>query len=49
MSGIVEIRDYTIEPDQFEAYIDYEAIARDLSVNFFETSIAGERLVYGCG
>jgi len=36
-------------PDQFEAYIDYEAIARDLAVEYSETSIAGEGLIYRCG
>lgn len=29
-------------------YIDYEAIARDLAVDFSETDIAGTRLIYAC-
>lgn len=29
-------------------YIDYDAVARDLSVDFSETEIAGERVVYAC-
>ena len=36
-------------PKPLEFYIDYEAIARDLAVEFTETSIAGERLIYRCG
>lgn len=35
-------------PDTLTNYIDYDAIARDLSVDFTETEIAGERLVYAC-
>ena len=33
-------------PDPLRFYIDYEAIARDLSVDFCETEVAGERLIY---
>lgn len=35
-------------PESLAYYIDYDAIARDLSVDFTETTIAGERLVYAC-
>ena len=35
-------------PDSLAFYIDYDAIARDLSVEFTETEIAGQRLVYAC-
>ena len=35
-------------PDTLQSYIDYDAIARDLAVDFSETMIAGERLVYAC-
>ncbi len=35
-------------PDTLRFYIDYDAIARDLAVEFTETEIAGERLVYTC-
>ncbi len=36
-------------PKSLEFYIDYDAIARDLSVEFSETTIAGERFIYRCG
>lgn len=35
-------------PDTLQFYIDYDAIARDLAVDFSETAIAGERLIYAC-
>lgn len=35
-------------PEALAAHIDYESIARDLSVDFSEIEIAGERLVYAC-
>ena len=35
-------------PDSLTFYIDYEAIARDLAVDFTETNIAGRRLIYAC-
>lgn len=35
-------------PDTLNNYIDYEAIARDLSVDYSETVIAGRRLIYRC-
>lgn len=36
-------------PKLLEFYIDYEAIARDLAVDYSITDIAGERLAYRCG
>ncbi len=36
-------------PKVFEFYIDYDAIGRDLSADYSETTIAGERLIYRCG
>jgi hypothetical protein len=34
-------------PDRLQCYLDYEAIARDLSIDgYTETIVAGERLVY---
>ena len=33
-------------PPQFQYYIDYDAIARDLSFDYTEIEIAGERLIY---
>lgn len=35
-------------PDTIAPYLDYDAIARDLGVDFTETTIAGERLIYAC-
>lgn len=35
-------------PERFQFYIDYDAIARDLAVDFAEITIAGERYVYAC-
>ncbi len=32
-------------PEKLQFYIDYDAIARDLAVEFFETTVAGVRLV----
>jgi antirestriction protein len=29
-------------------YIDYEAMARDLSLEYSETTISGKRLIYAC-
>ena len=36
-------------PERLAFYIDYEAIARDLGVDYTETTIAGQRLIYRCG
>ncbi len=33
-------------PDHLQFYIDYDAIAHDLSMEYTETEIAGERLIY---
>ncbi len=33
-------------PENLQFYIDYDAIARDLSVEYTETTIAGEHLIY---
>lgn len=33
-------------PEQFQSYISYDAIARDLAMEYSETEIAGERLIY---
>ncbi|MGF0540234.1 antirestriction protein ArdA [Agrobacterium sp. ES01] len=35
-------------PGHLAHYIDYDAIARDLSVDYTETEIAGERLIFRC-
>jgi antirestriction protein len=31
-----------------ENYIDYDAMARDLGMDYSETTIAGKRLIYRC-
>lgn len=36
-------------PERLQFYVDYEAIARDLSVEYSIITIAGERLIYRCG
>ncbi len=36
-------------PEPFHFYIDHDAIARDLAVDYSETQIAGQRLIYRCG
>ena len=33
-------------PTQFQFYIDYDVIARDLAVDYTEIEVAGERLIY---
>lgn len=33
-------------PERLQYYIDFDAIARDLAVDYTETEIAGERLIY---
>lgn len=35
-------------PQSFVHYIDYDAIARDLAVDYSETRIAGKNLIYRC-
>ncbi|MEZ4784841.1 MAG: antirestriction protein ArdA [Candidatus Kapaibacterium sp.] len=36
-------------PENLQYYIDYDAIASDLNVEYSETTIAGKRIVYRCG
>ena len=36
-------------PESFQFYIDYDAIARDLAVDYSETTISGDHLIYRCG
>lgn len=35
-------------PDHLAASLDFDAIARDLGVDYAETEIAGTRLIYRC-
>ena len=39
---------YGLIPESLACYIDYEAMARDLSVEYSETTIAGKKLIYAC-
>ena len=34
--------------ERFQSYIDYDAIARDLSMDYSEAVVAGERLIFRC-
>jgi len=36
-------------PEAFRFYIDYDAIARDLAVDYAATDIAGDSIIYRCG
>ena len=36
-------------PEHLQFYLDYAAIARDLSMDYAETEIAGTSLIYRCG
>lgn len=36
-------------PERLQFYIDYDAIARDLAVEYSEIAVAGKRLVYRAG
>lgn len=35
-------------PTSIQNYLDYDAIARDLGMDYAETTVAGERLIYRC-
>lgn len=57
--AVSSLRDLAIEfveeglfgdiPEPVRFYIDYDAIACDLAVDYAETTIAGEHLIYRCG
>ncbi len=36
-------------PERLQHYIDYDAIGYDLSMDYAEIEVAGERLIYRCG
>ncbi len=36
-------------PENLKFYINYDAIARDLAIDYSETVIAGSRIIYRCG
>ena len=55
MDSLRELAEHFVEeglfgeiPKHLENYIDYDAIARDLSSDYSETTIAGKRLIYRC-
>lgn len=35
-------------PERLQNYLDYDAIARDLGMDYSETTVAGKRLIYRC-
>jgi len=35
-------------PERLQNYLDYDAIARDLGMDYSDTTIAGKRLIYRC-
>jgi len=39
---------YGVIPDSLQYYIDYDAIARDLALDYVQTRIAGNNLIYRC-
>ncbi|MEL6467788.1 MAG: antirestriction protein ArdA [Pseudomonadota bacterium] len=56
MDSMRELAEYFVDeglfgevPEHLANYIDYDAIARDLAVDYSETEIAGQRLIYACG
>ena len=36
-------------PERLQFYIDYDAIARDLAVDYSEAVVANSRVIYRCG
>lgn len=36
-------------PERIACYLDYELIARDLSFDYSQTTVAGRRIIYRCG
>lgn len=55
IDGMREIAEQFVEeglfgaiPERLHSYIDYDAIARDFSMDYAEATIAGTRLIYRC-
>ena len=55
MSTLRELAEHFVEeglfgdiPQNLQNYLDYDAIARDLGMDYSETTIAGTRLIYRC-
>jgi antirestriction protein len=56
MQNLKELAEYFVDeglfgeiPDHLQHYIDYDAIARDLEVDYSEITIGNEHLVYRLG
>ena len=56
LDSLTELADLFIEeglfgdiPDRLRFYLDLDAIARDLSINYAEATIAGRRIISRCG
>lgn len=39
---------FGVIPERLQNYLDYDAIARDLGMDYSETTIGGKRLIYRC-
>ena len=55
MNSLRELAEHFVEeglfgeiPERLQYYLDYEAIARDLGMDYSETTIAGKQLIYRC-
>ncbi len=55
MNSLTELAEHFVDerfygdiPERLAFYIDYEAIARDLAIEYCELNIAGKRFVYAC-
>ena len=56
LDGLRELAEHFVDeglfgeiPERLQTYLDYDAIARDLGLDYSETTIDGTRLVYRCG
>lgn len=56
MDSLRELAHYFVEeglfgdiPERIQCYLDYDAIARDLGMDYSETSIGMRKLIYRCG
>lgn len=55
MSSLLELAEYFVDegvigdiPERLLNYFDYAALARDLTCDYAEVTIAGKRYIYGC-
>lgn len=56
IGGLKELAEQFVEdgllgdiPERLRFYFDYDALARDLSADYSETTVAGESIIYRCG